>query len=83
MELPPPAVAHRAAADVAVLAEIVKALADVAGVDMQGMMTLDCHRKYKGTFQIYEGKALVDCKCTNRVCQSSVLDAACCAREIW
>lgn len=56
-ELPPPPVAHRAAADVAVLAEIVKALANLAGVSMQDLMTLDCNRKYKGTFQVYEGKA--------------------------
>ena len=55
-ELPPPPVAHRAAADVAVLAEIVKALANMAGVGMQGLMALDCKRKHMGTFQAYEGK---------------------------
>lgn len=56
LELPAPPVAHRAAADVAVLAEIVKALARVAGVDMQGLMTLECQRQCKGTFAAYEGK---------------------------
>lgn len=63
-ELPPPPVAHRAAADVAVLAETVKALANVAGVGMQDLMTLDCNRKFKGTFQAYEGKAFMELRCT-------------------
>lgn len=57
-ELPPPAVAHRAAADVAVLAEIIKGLAKVAGVDMQGLMTLACPRKCSGTFEAYQGLEL-------------------------
>ena len=51
-------VAHRAAADVAVLAEIMRGLANVAGVAMQGLMTLDCKRKYHGSFQLYAGEIL-------------------------
>ena len=80
-ELPRPPVAHRAAADVAVLAEIVNALANVAGIGMQGLMTLDCNRKYKGTFQTYEGKRLIDCKCTGcvKLCTGCCLP---CMREL-
>ena len=54
LQLPPPLVAHRAAADVAVLAEILKALVTRAGVGIQDLMTLEC--KHTGTFVAYEGK---------------------------
>ena len=54
LELPPPLVAHRAAADVAVLDEIVKGLARLAGVgNLQGLMTLD--GAHKGSFETYAG----------------------------
>lgn len=57
LELPPPLVAHRAAADVAVLDEIVKGLARLAGVvSLEGLMTLD--GVHKGSFQTYAGISL-------------------------
>ncbi|DBB01647.1 TPA: hypothetical protein ACH3X1_000283 [Trebouxia sp. C0004] len=57
LELPPPRVAHRAAADVAILHEIVKGLARLAGVgSLEGLMTLD--GVHKGSFRTYAGISL-------------------------
>ena len=58
-----PAVAHRAAADVAVLDEIVKGLAKSAGVtSLQGLMALD--GSHKGSFQDFAGERLQSlCAC--------------------
>lgn len=56
LQVPPPSVAHRAAADVAVLAEILKALARKAGGGLQGLMALNCKRKHQSTFAEYEGE---------------------------
>ncbi|KAL0035623.1 hypothetical protein WJX79_003704 [Trebouxia sp. C0005] len=54
LELPPPLVAHRAAADVAVLDEVVQGLARLAGVgNLDGLMTLD--GVHRGSFQTYAG----------------------------
>lgn len=54
LELPPPLVAHRAAADVAILHEVVKGLARLAGVEnLEGLMTLD--GVHKSSFQTYVG----------------------------
>lgn len=36
-----------------------KGLVKVAGVDMQGLMNLDCPRKCSGTFEAYQGKIYV------------------------
>ena len=82
-ELPPPPVAHRAAADVAVLAQIVKALANLAGVGMQGLMALECKRKFKGFFQLYEGWVFIICKCT-QLCELKLCIGCClaCMREL-
>ena len=52
-ELPPPLVAHRAAADVEVLHNIVKGLAKVARSASQSLMTLD--GVHKGCFEVYRG----------------------------
>ena len=54
LELPLPLVAHRAAADVAILEEVVKGVARLAGIStLQGLMTLE--GLHKGSFQIYAG----------------------------
>lgn len=55
-QLSPPLHIHRAAADVAVLAEILKALVSKAGVGIQSLMANECKSKHKGTFEAYEGK---------------------------
>ena len=69
LELPPPLVAHRAAADVAVLDEIVKGLARLAGVrSLEGLLTLD--GVHKGSFQTYAGASEHECHQSSRCCLS-------------
>ena len=69
LELPPPLVAHRAAADIAILAEIVQGLAKLAGVGVQGLMALECNRKHTGSFQMYAGEPLTMLELTVRHAQ--------------
>ena len=67
--MPPPLVAHRAAADVAVLDEIVKGLARLAGVgNLEGLMTLD--GVHKGSFQTYAGGSEHEHNHSSRCCLS-------------
>ena len=56
LQVPPPLVAHRAAADVAVLAEILKAFMAWTENGIQDLMTLQCKSKHTGSFEAYEGK---------------------------
>lgn len=71
LELPPPLVAHRAAADVAVLDEVVKGLARLAGVgNLDGLMTLD--GVHRGSFQTYAGGCEHEHNHNSRCCLSQM-----------